>query len=114
MFRGKRQFYNIIDTIDLIGGYSHFLHLLSIERSVVIDVIYNFLESYALNLAKTFAVHTLNALIPNHYVSGITSCMNLFFDINMLQSKGFIWKNDLLSRLFYRILLHFLGFNYEF
>jgi hypothetical protein len=40
--------------------------------------------------------------------------MNLFFDINMLQSKGFIWKNDLLSRLFYRILLHFLGFNYEF
>ena len=66
MFRGKRQFYNIIDTIDIIGGYSHFLHLLSIERSVVIDVIYNFLESYALNLAKTFAVHTLNGLIPNH------------------------------------------------
>jgi len=40
--------------------------------------------------------------------------MNLFFDINMLQSKGFIWKNDLLSQLFCRILLHFLGFNYEF
>lgn len=40
--------------------------------------------------------------------------MNLFFDINMLQSKGFIWKNDLLSRLFYRILLHFLGLTMNF
>ena len=66
MFRGKRQFYNIINTINVIGSNPHFLHLLSIERRVVINVIYNFLESYALNLAKTFAVHTLNALIPNH------------------------------------------------
>ena len=40
--------------------------------------------------------------------------MNLYFDINMLQSKGFIWKNDLLSRLFYRILLHFLGLTMNF
>ena len=47
-------------------GDSGTFYLLSIERRVVINVIYNFLESYALNLAKTFAVHTLNALIPNH------------------------------------------------
>ena len=40
--------------------------------------------------------------------------MNLFFDINMLQSKGFIWKNDLLSRLFYRILLNFIGLNKDY
>ena len=66
MFRGKRQFYNIINTIDVIGGDTHFLHFLPVKRRVVINVIHNFLESYALNLAKTFAVHTLNALIPNH------------------------------------------------
>ena len=66
MFRGKRQFYNIIYAIDIVGSNSHFLHLLPIEGRVMINVIYNFLESYALNLAKTFAVHTLNALIPNH------------------------------------------------
>ena len=66
MFCGKRQFHNIINTVDVIGRDTHFLHFLPIEGGVVINVIYNFLESYALNLAKTFAVHTLNGLIPNH------------------------------------------------
>lgn len=66
MFRGKRQFHNIINAIDIVGSDSHFLHLLPIEGCVVINVIYNFLESYALNLTKTLTIHTLNALIPNH------------------------------------------------
>ena len=66
MFRGKRQFHDIVNRIDIIRSNTHFLHFLPIKRRVVINVIHNFLESYALNLAKTFAVHTLNALIPNH------------------------------------------------
>ena len=66
MFRSKRQFHDIGNRIDIIRGYTHFLHFLPIERRVVINLIHNFLESYALNLAKTLAVHTLNGLIPNH------------------------------------------------
>ena len=48
MFRGKRQFHDIVNRIDIIGGDTHFLHFLPVKRRVVINVIHNFLESYAL------------------------------------------------------------------
>ncbi len=53
----------------------------------MINVIYNFLESYALNLAKTFAVHTLNALIPNlpaQTLLGVTGSGKTFTIANVI------------------------------
>ena len=62
----KRQFYNIIYTVYVIGSNSQFLHFLTIKRSVMIHTLHCLFKTNALDFAKTFAVHTLNALIPNH------------------------------------------------
>lgn len=61
----------------------------------MINVLYNFLQSNALNFAKTFAIHAFDRFIPNHVSFVIfVSYTNLFCSY-MLQSKEFILKNDL-------------------
>lgn len=45
---GKRQFVNILDGLNIIGADVHFLHLVTIEGYIVIDIRYNLVQSFAL------------------------------------------------------------------
>lgn len=49
---GKRQFYNIIYTVYVIGSNSQFLHFLTIKRSVMIHTLHSLFETNALDLRR--------------------------------------------------------------
>ena len=68
----KRQFYNIIYTVYVIGSNSQFLHFLTIKRSVMIHTLHSLFETNALDFTKAFAIHAFDAFIPNHVLRCIT------------------------------------------
>ena len=65
-FIGKRQFYNIINTLDIARFQTHFLELLTVKRCVIIHILRHFYQTATLYLAKLLAIHTFNGFIPNH------------------------------------------------
>ena len=76
MSRSKWQFGDVLDAVDVIGCEVHLLEPLAVEGSVVITVIYDFLQSSALDFAQLVAVHTFNAFVPIH-VLGVNDLLFL-------------------------------------
>ena len=66
IFGSKREFHDIIYTINIVRGDSQFLHFLTVERSVVINMLHDLFEANALDFTEAFTIHTFDAFIPNH------------------------------------------------
>ena len=66
IFGGKGELDDVVDAVDVVRGDAQLLHLLAIERGVMVDTLHGLFEADALDLAKAFAIHALNAFIPNH------------------------------------------------
>ena len=66
IFGSKRKFYDIIYTINIVRSDPQFLHFLTVERSVVINMLHDLFEANALDFTETFTIHTFDAFIPNH------------------------------------------------
>ena len=63
---GEGKLHDVIDGSDLLRRYAHAIHLLTIERYILVAVLYNFLQAFALQLAHGFAIHTLHFGVVNH------------------------------------------------
>ena len=63
---GEGKLHDIIDGADVIGGEVHFLQLMAVERDVVIHILHNLVEAFALERAHFIAAHALFVGIPDH------------------------------------------------
>ena len=52
--------------VNIIGWDAQLLHFFTIERRIMINVFYYFLQSNALDFMQIVAFHAFDALIPNH------------------------------------------------
>ena len=68
-FVGKRQLYDVVNALDVARLQSHLLELLPIKWCIMIHILCHLHQTTTLDLTKLLAVHALNALIPNHFVS---------------------------------------------
>ena len=67
-FVGEGQLGDVVNTLDVAWFESHLLELLPVEGGVVIDILSHLHQTTALDLTKLFAIHALNAFVPNHVV----------------------------------------------
>ena len=66
LLRGKGQFGDVLDGLDIIGEDVQFLQLVTIERHVVIDVLHDVMQSFTLKLAHLIVAQALHCRIINH------------------------------------------------
>ena len=66
IFSSKRQFYNIVNALNVIGSDTQLLHFPTIKGGVMINSFHRLVKTDALNLTKTRPVHTLDTFVPNH------------------------------------------------
>ena len=60
------QFHDVVNALNILGSNVHLLHLVAVERYVVVNVCNKFLESFALQCAHLVTTHTLLVWVPNH------------------------------------------------
>ena len=95
---GKRQFYNIIYTVYVIGSNSQFLHFLTVKRSVMIHTFHSLFETNALDFTKAFAVHAFDAFIPNHVFRCIT-IINGYYQYSCKVNKKILFISKILPNI---------------
>ena len=83
--RGEGQLVDVLDGLDVVRPDVQLLQLVTIERNVVVDVLHNFVQAFALERAHLVAAHAFFVRIPNHnYVS---SCVMFIRSFRLLAAK---------------------------
>ena len=66
LFYGKRQFYNVINALDVIRMNSVLIKSFLVKRRIVVGVRHYFFEFLTLQGAHLITRHTFQFLVPNH------------------------------------------------
>ena len=64
--RGEGQFLDVFYGLNVVWTDVHFLHLVAVERYVVIDIFHNLVQAFALKGTHLITTHALFVRIPNH------------------------------------------------
>ena len=68
----EREPDNIVNGIDILGRYVHCLHLVPIERYIMIDILYQFVEPFSLQFPHLLSAHAFLVRIPDHNIIGLS------------------------------------------
>ena len=80
----KRQLADVVDRFDVAGLHPRFVHTLAIELNVVVSVLDDLDQPFALELAQLGAVHCLDSWVIKHC---FTDCAPLGRDLFLLYGQ---------------------------
>ena len=63
---GEGQLLDILDGLDVVRADVQLLEFITIERHIVVDILHDFVQSFALERAHLVAAHAFFIRIPNH------------------------------------------------
>ena len=63
---GEGQLLDVLDGLDIVRTDIQLLEFITIERHIVVDILHNFVQSFALERAHLVATHAFFIRIPNH------------------------------------------------
>ena len=75
LLRGEGQLADILDGLYVVGADVQLLQLMAIEGHVVVDVLHDFVQAFALERAHLVAAHTFFVRVPDHS-SFVLSCLS--------------------------------------
>ena len=62
----KREFDDVVDGSDVVRGKVHLLHLMTVERDVVVHIVHHLVQALALKLAHLLTRHSFLIGVPDH------------------------------------------------
>ena len=69
LLRCERQFHDVVDRHYVFRRYVHLLHLVSVERHIMIYILHQFLEPFSLQFPHLLTAHAFLVGIPDHIYS---------------------------------------------